>query len=109
MLASKQRLDRKQFSAFFKQGRRCHGEYLTVIFKPGLTLCAAVVVSKKVFSQAHDRNSLRRKLYGWLYELSQRGLAGTLVIIVKPVVKSLTKQQTKQKLVAEIEAATIIR
>jgi len=109
MLSKQQRLDRKQFTAFFKIGRRKHGEYLTIIFLPSQTLKAAVVVGKKVFNKAHDRNGLRRRIYAWLFDLSLKGITGTVVVIVKSTVKALTKAQTKALLIAEIEAATVIR
>ena len=94
MLAKKQRLTRTEFDHYFKQGKRVHSTYMQIIYAPGDTFHGAVVVGKKVYKRAADRNQLRRRLYGTLYRFgARRGHSGVFIIITKPPIKELTRKQ----------------
>jgi ribonuclease P protein component len=90
MLAKKERLTTAAFNRSFSVGRRYHFPTLTVVYDATTTRHGAVVVGKKVFKKAVDRNRLRRQLYGALYRwLKQTGTTGTYIIIAKPAIKDL--------------------
>lgn len=95
MLKKHERLSRTEFETYFKQGKRFHSEYLTVIYLPYPTFHAAVVVSKKVSKKAVVRNTLRRRVYAVLYGKKQKGVTGVWIALIKPSLSLLTKQQAK--------------
>ncbi len=97
MLAKKERLTRKEFDFHFKQGKRFHGEALQLILSPSQTFHGAVVVGKKVYSRAVDRNRVRRSLYP---VLAQYGSARTYtcIIIAKPALKKVSLAQVREEL-----------
>ena len=85
MLAKKARLTTSQFNQYFKDGKRFYGTYVQVVYTPLSTFHGSVVVGKKVSKKAVDRNRLRRRLYGVLYQLHKRdNLSGVHVVLVKP-------------------------
>lgn len=92
MLARAQRLPRREFTRFFASGARYHTPNLTLIYTPAPTFVAAVVVSKKVAKLAHERNTIRRRLYAALAnEVKVNDLAGVIILVVKPPLKKLTR------------------
>jgi ribonuclease P protein component len=91
MLAKKERLNRTEFDDCFKAGQRRHGTVLTIITLPRPSFKASVVVGKKVAKKAHDRNRLRRRVYGVLENF--RSYPGWCVIVVKPTLCTLTKSE----------------
>lgn len=89
MLKKKERLTKKEFDRFFSSGRRYHTPLLTMVHTPTEDFHGAVVVGKKVFKMAVDRNRLRRRLYNILYRLSQeKELKGVYIILTKPEAKN---------------------
>lgn len=106
MLAKKQRLNRTEFSVVFQTGRRFHSLNLTVIYKPDPLFKCAVVVSKKVAKKAHDRNSIKRRLYDLIGKFVEtNNWQGRAIFAVKPVVSKLTKRQFREQLENEIAQA----
>lgn len=91
MLSKKERLTKKEFDRFFANGRRCHGNLFTLVCGDSTTFHGAVVVGKKVFKHAVDRNRLRRRLYNILYRLSRdHDLKGVYIILTKPAAAKAT-------------------
>lgn len=85
MLKKKERLTKKEFDRFFASGARKHGQLFTLIFNADPNFHGAVVVGKKVYKRAVDRNQLRRRLYNILYRQSRdQGLRGVYIILAKP-------------------------
>lgn len=85
MLKKKERLTKKEFDRFFASGTRKHGQLFTLIWSPLPDFHGAVVVGKKVYKRAFDRNRLRRQLYSILYRLSRdQGFTGVYIILTKP-------------------------
>ena len=92
MLAKEQRLGRSEFSRFFASGVRRHSVYFTLIYTPYPTLRGAVVVSKKVAKKAHERNTIRRRVYATLRSVATRSsLVGVYILIAKPAVAQLSR------------------
>ena len=71
MFKKSERLSRAQFDTFFRSGKRIQTEKLTLIYSPYPTRHIAVVVGKKVAKKAHERNMIRRRLYGVMYRMLQ--------------------------------------
>lgn len=94
MLKKKQRLTTQAFDAAFKSGVRTHTPLFQLIYVPGDTFHGAVVVGKKVYKKAIDRNQLRRQLYSLLsLQHAQKSLCGTYIIIAKPAAKTVPVSQ----------------
>lgn len=95
MLAKSQRLSRVQFSTYFKSGKRLHSDFITIVYSPHLTLHGSVVISKKVFKRAVDRNLARRRVYALLRHITkQHNHTGVYIVLLKPSYKQLTKAQS---------------
>ena len=85
MLKKKERLTKKEFDRFFASGVRRHTTLFTLIVSPSSQFHGAVVVGKKVYKKAVDRNRLRRRLYNILYRLSrERKASGVYIVLTKP-------------------------
>lgn len=85
MLAKAERLPRGDFTRYFGSGQRFHTPYLTLVYTPLLTFRASVVVSKKIAKKAHDRNTIKRRLYASLTkEHRASSLKGVYILITKP-------------------------
>lgn len=99
MLKKKERLTKKEFDRFFSSGKRAHSPLLTLIHSSNSEFHGAVVVGKKVFKKAVDRNRLRRRLYNILYRLSlENNLQGVYIILTKPVSGGASFSQLKEQL-----------
>lgn len=84
MLKKKERLTKKEFDRFFSAGKRIHSPAFTLLYTPSETFHGAVVVGKKVYKKAVDRNRLRRRLYNALYkEIRETGTTGVFIILAK--------------------------
>lgn len=96
MLPKEKRLTRDEFSRFFVSGKRTHAPAFQIIYTPSPATKVAVVVGKKVYKKAVDRNQLRRQLYhivrDWLVET---GSIGVYIVITKPAVRDYTYKQLK--------------
>ncbi len=103
MLAKHQRVPRPEFTQTFARGVRRHTPLFTLVVEPGHTNKAAVVVSKKVAKKAHDRNRIRRRLYAVLAPLLNSGTnVGTVLVLTKPAIATLTKAEFFTRVPAQI-------
>ncbi|MCB9811513.1 ribonuclease P protein component [Candidatus Nomurabacteria bacterium] len=99
MLQKQQRLTTKEFDHYYQTGRRLHGQYVGIIYNPSDEFHGAVVVGKKVFSKAHDRNRMRRRLYGILYaQKVAKSAKGVYIVLVKPTAKNAPYQAVRDEL-----------
>lgn len=99
MLPKKQRLTKKEFDRFFSAGQRQHSPFFTLIHVGEGEFHGAVVVGKKVFKRAVDRNRLRRRLYNALYALSrENNLLGVYIILTKSAAASASFSSLKEAL-----------
>lgn len=97
MFNKQQRLTRPEFDEFFKTGKRHHSDVLTLIHTIHPNTHIAVVVGKKVAKKSHDRNTLRRRVYGVVYrELKNNPQTGVFIFLTKPSFASLTKKQQRE-------------
>lgn len=100
MLKKKERLTKKEFDRFFSSGRRLHNNLFTLIHASQSGFNGAVVVGKKVFKRAVDRNRLRRRLYNILYRLSrEQNLTGVYIILTKPACREASFDHLKETLI----------
>lgn len=103
MLKKQERLSRQEFSAHFATGRRSHTDLFSLIYTPGPTLKASAVVSKKVAKKAHERNTLRRRIYATLEHLRKdEGFSGTLIVVAKPALASLPRLLQRERLITAL-------
>jgi ribonuclease P protein component len=102
MLKKSERVARSDFGAFFKKGRKVHGDHVFAVVSPYLTFHASVVVSKKVAKSAVERNTYRRRVYAQLLILKRRGFKGVVIITLKPTFSELTRIEAKAALEALI-------
>lgn len=93
MFKKSERLNRIKFTEYFKRGQRFHSENFTLIFTPAPLRSTAVVVGKKVFKSAVDRNTLRRRVYAAIRSHLERDgtTSGIYIIISKPNAKHIAK------------------
>jgi ribonuclease P protein component len=110
MLNKSERLGKTAFTGYFKAGKRFHSEHATLVYAPAPSLHGAVVVSKKVFKRAVDRNTLRRRVYAQLYALKQAQHTGVFIVLLKPSSKTLTKaavhEHTKELIERTVKQVT---
>lgn len=103
MLKKANRLNHKEFSKYFAEGKRIHNTYSTVIFSPTPNFQSSVVVGKKIYKKAHDRNLIRRRFYAIISEINRnRTVGGTYIFLVKPIIKNLTKKDFIELVTLEI-------
>ncbi|MEK7639169.1 MAG: ribonuclease P protein component [Patescibacteria group bacterium] len=103
MLKKSERVGRKDFSVFFKSGRRFQSPHTTIIYTPHPTLAGSVVVSKKVSNKAVERNKLRRRVYDALRQtLKTQKKTGVFIVVVKPSIRSLPRAEQRSHLLAQI-------
>lgn len=107
MLKKKERLTRTAFDRFFSVGKRVHSPYMQLIFAPSDTFHGSVVVGKKVYKKAVDRNRLRRQLYALLYQfhIQNPDSKKTYIIIVKPAIVGVLRDVFAQELKKSLEKA----
>ncbi|NCN12031.1 ribonuclease P protein component [Candidatus Kaiserbacteria bacterium] len=93
MFKKSERLNRFEFTYFFKIGKKYRFPYFTITYYPSTVRKVAVVVSKKVAKSAVQRNLLKRRITAILYsEVIKNKFMGILIIIVTPPYSSLTRQ-----------------
>ena len=101
MLKKAERVSQKEFSHYFKAGKRNNSEYLTIITFPNKTFKGSVVVGKKVYKDAVSRNRLRRQVYemlrGMVFDKNQ-----VVLVLCKPTLTKLTNVIRKEALKAEL-------
>lgn len=105
MLKKQERLSRQEFSEHFARGRRIHSDLMTLIYLPADTLKASVVVSKKVAKKAHERNTLRRRVYAVIESLhKEQGFSGLVIVVTKPALAALPRLRQRELLIAGLSA-----
>jgi ribonuclease P protein component len=107
MLKKKERLTKKKFDRSFSVGTRFHSPTIQLIYEDTPDFHGAAVVGKKVHKKAVDRNRLRRRLYGALYRYQKSNpLTGTYILIAKPALAKVLKNQFTQEVEKSIELVT---
>ena len=99
MLSKKERLTRTEFSRSFSVGKRHHSPLVQLVLQKTSSFHGSVVVGKKVYAKAVDRNKLRRRIYSILYTHAQQGLFPyTCIVIAKPPAKDASYAVLKETL-----------
>jgi ribonuclease P protein component len=100
MLPQKERLTRELFNQSFSVGKRIHLPYLQLIVDDtSNSFHGSVVVSKKVYKKATDRNKLRRQLYAIMSVFYKLNVSkATCIIIVKPNIKDISSLKIREDL-----------
>lgn len=99
MLSKKERLTKAAFDRSFAMGKRFHTPHFQIIYTKAATFHGAVVVGKKVYKKAVDRNRLRRQLYGALYRTHQNTpLPYTCIIVAKPTLTTVPQKTRPARL-----------
>ncbi len=84
MLSKKNRLSRKEFSEYFKLGKRHHTPLFTLVYCENNAFKASAVISKKIAKTAVARNKFRRRVYAVLEGVLEEGsLKGIFICIAK--------------------------
>ena len=94
-------MTRSDFAHYFTTGTRIHAPHATLLIAPYPTRKLAVVVSKKVAKSAVTRNTLRRRVYHLLAS-ETTGLQNGWIILLKPSITRLTRQQATDEIRALI-------
>jgi ribonuclease P protein component len=102
MLKKSERLSRLEFANYFKSGKRTNTTNFTFIEYPFTGFKASVVVGKKVYKSAADRNKIKRQVYAKLRELRKETTSGVYLVLVKPPLAQLTSRQKKEVLNTEL-------
>jgi ribonuclease P protein component len=98
MFAQSERLSRATFDTYFQSGKRIQSPFLTLVYTPHTERHASVVVGKKVAKKAHERNHIRRRVYGVLYrELVKNDVRGVFIVLTKPAFASLNKKEQREE------------
>lgn len=110
MLSRDNRLNRTLFSEYFARGKRLHSEHFTVVYASAIDFKVSVVVSKKVAKKAHDRNRLKRQIYGFVGVLSKEvALEGVFMIYPKFTLTKLSVTERKVAIKNELSRLLITR
>ena len=100
MLKKKERLTKRQFDRFFSSGKRSNSPLLGLTYTSHESFHGAVVVGKKVYKKAVDRNKMRRRLYSLLYNLKEKfNLKVVYIITTKSTAKDSTYSELKDQLI----------
>lgn len=89
MMKKSRRLTTGLFNQYFKSGSRQHGTYIQLVYSPAPHLKVAVVVGKKVYKKAVDRNRLRRQLYAYA-QTHLTDKTGVFIVITKPAAQTVS-------------------
>ena len=103
MFKKSERPNRTAFTKYFNLGKRFHTDYFTLIYSPAPLRAVAVVVGKKVYKGAVERNTLRRRVYAAARVAV--GSTGVYVIISKPPAKNLTQAEIAPAVTALLATA----
>lgn len=91
MFKKTERLNRTAFTQYFKIGKRLHTDYFTLVYSPAPLQAVAVVVGKKVYKGAVERNTLRRRVYAAIRNTGNT--SGIYLVIAKPAAKDLVQPE----------------
>lgn len=107
MFKKSERLNRVEFSEYYKKGKRNNFDHLTLITSKISDLKVVVVVSKKVAKSAVQRNLIKRRIYARLRDLLYiQKYHGVLIVIVKPTYATLTRKTADEFLIRSIAQLT---
>lgn len=107
MLPKANRLTVAEFATYFKTGKRFSSQHLTLVYTQTSDFHAAVVVGKKVYSQAVRRNRLRRQLYAVLRQWWQTNdTTGVFQCLVKPSARNVSATSLRTELRQLLAEAT---
>ncbi|MCA9358600.1 ribonuclease P protein component [Candidatus Kaiserbacteria bacterium] len=107
MFKKSERLNREDFSRFFKIGKRYNNDNLTIVYNQHPSLHVAVVVGKKVSKHAVRRNKIKRRIYARLQDVFKvNNQTGVFIVVVKPGFNSLTRAAADEFLVESIAPIT---
>ncbi len=100
MLPQKERLTRDQFNRSFSVGKRMNLPYLQLIVDTtSESFHGSIVVSKKVYKKAVERNRLRRQLYSVLSTFHKNTKNTSIyIIITKPTIKTILPFKFREEL-----------
>ena len=103
MFKKTERLNKIEFSEYFRVGKRHHFPHLTIITAQHEKRKVSVVVGKKVAKSAVRRNTLRRRVYAVLRKnLVAAEYKGVLIVVLKPTFSSLSKKTAAEYLTMSI-------
>lgn len=103
MLKKANRLNHTDFAKYFSVGKRVHNTYSTTIYSPTPNFLCAVVVSKKLYKKARDRNLVRRRFYEVIRNtIKNRNVSGVYIFLIKPAIKNLTKKEFNNLVTLEV-------
>lgn len=106
MLKKKERLTKGLFDRSFSVGKRVHMPSLQLIYSQSDSFHGSVVVGKKVYKGAVQRNKLRRQLYAHLYQFAKNHPAPlTYIVIAKPYITKVSKSEVSFELRNALEKA----
>lgn len=104
MLKKKERLTRTLFDRSFSVGKRIHSGSFQLIVAPSETFHGSIVIGKKIYKKAVDRNKLRRQLYAILYQFhTHTPLTRTYIVIAKPLIVGKKQLELAQELKEALE------
>ena len=110
MLKKSERLTEAAFDEYFKRGTQTHRSQLQLIYTEHPRFHGSVVVGKKVYKRAVDRNKKRRQIYNLLYQLRTKyELSGVFIVIAKPGVKELSFSQLRDEVEALVAPKNHLR
>lgn len=100
MLPKKERLTKVAFDRSFSLGKRYHSPHFQLIVTSSTQFHGAVVVGKKVYKRAVDRNRLRRQLYATVYRWHKAHplYSNTYLVITKPSAKTASAATLRAEL-----------
>ena len=103
MLKKANRLNHAEFAKYFSIGKRIHNTYTTAIYYPAAESLFAVVVAKKLYKKAHERNLIKQCFYEVIREIIKaRKVTGVYIFLVKPSIKNLTRKEFKNLVTLEV-------
>ena len=95
----KYRLTNRQFASYFKTGQSINSKTVRLIFTPHSKFQAAIVVGKKIYPRAVDRNRIKRCLYPVLQEIHKtKEISGVYIFLIKPSIKKNGCHQAKEEI-----------
>lgn len=99
MLPRQNRLRHEEFKGVTYTNRREHSTHLILAYsETAHDFKAVVIVSKKVFKKAVDRNKVRRGLYGILAQNKAALQQGVYIVRVKTSAQYTSSTQLQQEL-----------
>lgn len=100
MLPKDNRLDKESYKAIFEKGKSYHSPLLMVKYvtidqgKPRFS----AIVSKKIYSKAHDRNNVRRFMYECIGDNLSNSTKVSAIFVLKKQYLSSTKEDLKKQI-----------